>query len=325
MKKLAILLIFFVTISVSVFFFYVNFPTIYVNKSKVIEIEKGESIKSISKKLQQRGIIDNWLVFYVYSIFRGKPLKYGFYEFSGKLSIHEIWNKLYIGKEKLIKFTIFPGDDLIDISDRLQKLGIVKKEDFIRFVFNPENVERFHLKGKSFEGYFPPETYFLRKKSSVSDVVKTFLKEFERKYRPFEKKFKQKGMDFYRSMIIASLIEKETYIEQEKPVITGVIFNRLKLRMHLQIDPTVIYALKVNGRWNGRLSKEDMRIASPFNTYVNYGLPPTPICSFTLNSLKAVLEPSDTDFLYYVFDGKKHIFSKSYNEHREIIRKLNRK
>ncbi len=318
MKKV----IFFTILFLFILFFYTLIPTEGTKGTALVEIKKGESIKTIAKKLEERGVIKNWVVFYVYSLLRDKTLKYGYYEFEGRLSIKDIWERLYKGKEKLFKFTIFPGDDMLDIAERLDSKGFVKKEEFIAYVFNRENIKNFNLEGDSFEGYFPPETYFLRKSYSVREIVQVFLKEFKRRYSPFEKGFKEGKISFYEAMIIASLIEKETFIEKEKPIIAGVILNRLKKGMYLQIDPTVIYALKLKGQWNGNLTKENMKVNSPYNTYINYGLPPTPICSFSVSSLKAVLKPLDTDYLYYVFDGEKHIFSRDYKTHQKNIRKI---
>jgi len=318
MKKI----IFFITFLLFILFFYTLIPIEGTKGTALIEIKKGESIKTIAKKLEEKGVIKNWAVFYIYSLLKGKTLKYGYYEFEGRLSIKDVWEKLYKGKEKLFRFTIFPGDDILDIAERLDSKGFVKKEEFITYVFNRENVKEFNLEGDSFEGYFPPETYFLRKSYSVKEIVQVFLKEFKKRYRTFEKSFKGGKVSFYEAMIVASLIEKETFIEKEKPIIAGVILNRLKKRMYLQIDPTVIYALKLKGQWDGNLTKENMKVYSPYNTYINYGLPPTPICSFSISSLKAVLKPLDTDYLYYVFDGKKHIFSRDYETHQKNIRKI---
>ncbi|NPA51957.1 MAG: endolytic transglycosylase MltG [Aquificae bacterium] len=319
MKKLIIFLI----ITFSLLFYGLKKLTV-VNLSNpvVIEVEKGDSLKTISKKLQKTGIIKDWRIFYIYSLLKGETLRYGFYEFSGNPSIFKVWQTLYTGKEKLISVTITAGNDLIDIAQKLQNAGLIKKETFLKYVFNQKNVQKFGLKGESFEGYFPPETYFFRKGETVENIVKTFLQEFKRKYSSYISIAEKKGIDFYKLMKIASLVEKETFIDEEKPIIAGVINNRLKKRMHLQIDPTVIYALKLEKKWSGHLNRQDMKIKSPYNTYLNYGLPPTPIGNFSITSLEASIFFRKTAFLYYVFDGKKHLFSKTYREHIKNINKI---
>ena len=134
------------------------------------------------------------------------------------------------------------------------------------------------------------------------------------------------GLDFYDVMIIASMVEKETSIPEEKPIIAGVIIKRLQKNMLLQIDPTVIYGLKLKDLWDGKLKHEDLKIYDEYNTYMVKGLPPTPICSFSVESLKAVINYKDTPYLYYFSpDGKKHIFSTSYEEHKFKINKYKNK
>ncbi len=320
MKKILILLLF-ASFLIAIYSIR-NLSSTYLEKPVSIEIKKGETLKEISKKLQQKHIVKNWKVFYIYSLIKGSNLKYGFYEFKGNVSIKKVWETLYEGKEKLITITIIPGSDLLDIADILNKAGLVDKKEFLDFVFDKTNVEKFGLKGTSFEGYFPPETYYFRKNETLQNIIMVFLNQFKKKYKNYETLAKKKGLDFYKVMIIASLIEKETFIEEEKPIIAGVIYNRLKRRMHLQIDPTVIYALKLEGKWNGNLTRENMKINSKYNTYINYGLPPTPICNFSISSLKSAIDFKDTQYLYYVFDGKRHIFSKTYTEHINNIKKI---
>ncbi len=290
-------------------------------KATDIEIKKGYSIKQISRILEEKGIIRNRAVFLIYSKIKGKSLKEGYYQFEGDLSIKDVWEILYKGREKLFPFTITPGEDLIDIGKKLEKEGFLKKEIFYHYVFSRENLKKFSLEGDSFEGYFPPETYFLRKNPDIEYVVKTFLKEFKKSYEPLLRSKKLKSLSPYQIMIIASLVEKETAVAEEKPVIAGIIINRLKKGMKLQIDPTVIYALKLAGLWNGRLTKEMLKVESKYNTYVYIGLPPTPISSFSVNTLNSVLNYKKTDYLYFFTkDGKKHIFSKTYKEHLKKLK-----
>ncbi|ACO03906.1 MAG TPA: endolytic transglycosylase MltG [Persephonella sp.] len=293
-----------------------------VGKEKTVFIQKGKSLKEISSILEKEGIIKDGNIFLIYSLLRNKPLKAGYYRFKGAYSVKDVWDILYEGREQIYPFTIIPGEDLFDIAEKLESEGFVKKREFLDYVLNRKNVEKSGLKGISFEGYFPPETYFLSKNSDVEYIVKAFLKEFKKKYLPFKEQFEKKGIAFYKGMIIASMVEKESPVDEEKPVIAGIIIKRLKKNMPLQIDPTVIYSLKLEGRWDGKLGGDIMRFDSPYNTYINKGLPPTPISSFSLESLKAVLNYRETDYLYYFSpDGKRHIFSKTYREHLRKLKK----
>ncbi len=290
-----------------------------IQTSKSISIKKGLSIKEISSLLEKEGIITNKIIFYLYSKFKNKPLKAGYYTFKGNYSIVDVWEKLYKGQEELIPFKIIPGEDLFDIAEKFQKTFKIDKGEFLAYVFNPVNVKKSGFVGLSFEGYFPPETYMFRKELDVKEAVKTFVSFFKKKYEPLLRKTKE--FSPYEVMIIASLVEKETALKEEKPLIAGVIINRLKKGMLLQIDPTTIYALKLAGKWRGKLTKENIHFNSIYNTYVYKGLPPTPICSFSLDTLKSVLKYKKTSYLYYLSkNGKSHIFSKTYKEHINALK-----
>lgn len=286
-----------------------------------ILIKKGTPTPQIASRLKEKGIIDFPLLFIVYSKLKGGSLKAGYYQFSGRYSMVEIYNILNQGLVKEYVFTIIPGDNLFTIAAKLQAEGIIPEKEFLDFSFNPQNIKKFGLEGDSFEGYFPPETYYIPYRATLEDIVRIFLKVFEKRYMPYAEKFKNREINFYQGMIIASMIEKEAYLEEEKPKIAGVIFNRLKKGMRLQIDATVIYALMLEKKYSGKLRKEDMRFKSPFNTYTEKGLPPTPICSFTVSSLEAVLNPEKHSYLYYVLskDRKRHVFSEDYETHLKNI------
>lgn len=292
---------------------------VYIKEPKHLSIKKGLSIKDISNLLKEKGIIKNKELFYLYSKFKNKPLKAGYYIFEGKYSIPKVWEVLYKGKEKLIPFKIIPGDDLFNIANNLSRTFNIDKNKIMEYVFNPENVKKNGLIGLSFEGYFPPETYMLRKDSNIEDIVKVFVSFFKKKYEPLLKSSKE--FSPYEVMIISSLVEKETALKEEKPLIAGVIINRIRRGMLLQIDPTTIYALKLAGKWEGKLTKDNIHFNSIYNTYVYKGLPPTPICSFSLDTLKSVLNYKKTSYLYYLSkNGKSHIFSKTYREHINALK-----
>ncbi len=315
-------------IIIFILFFLKNF-LVYKGPTKIIYIKEGSSNIQIAELLEKEKIVPNKDIFYLYTQLKGKTLKAGYYKIETGYSLSDIWRILSEGKEIYFKFTIIPGETLLDIGEKLEREGFIKdKNDFYEFVFNEKNVKRYGLIGSSFEGYFPPETYHLSKSRSkdINYLVKAFLKVFRKKYLVYKEEAEVKlgklGLDFYDAMIIASMVEKETSIPKERPLIAGVIIRRLQKGMLLQIDPTVIYGLKVKGLWNGKLNRENMQILTEYNTYMIKGLPPTPICSFTVDSLKAVINYKETPFLYYFSpNGKNHIFSNSYEEHKFKINK----
>lgn len=311
MKKFLIFVVLFALISM-IYIFHIKKQ---VNSE--IYIKKGQSISKIAEKLERKDIIFSKKLFLIYSLIRNKPLKAGYYRFKGDYSISDIWYRIYKGKEDLIKITITAGDDLFVIADKLDKKGIIKGKNFLKFAFNKKFLKKIGINHYSFEGFIYPDTYFLPKNISAEKLFTIFLKKFKEEYKVKDINDK----NFYQKMIIASLIEKETSDFNEKRIIAGIIYKRLKIRMPLQIDASVIYAKKLKNIWNGKLSKEDYLIESPFNTYKIYGLPPSPISSFSKESFKAVQNPLKTDYLYYFTkDGKKHIFSKTFKEHLRKLR-----
>ncbi len=349
-------------IVVIIIYFSKEFFT-YKGKDTIICIKKGMGRTQIAQLLEEKRIVPSATLFLIYTEAMGKNLKYGCYRIKHGYTIYDVWKTLHEGREILFKFTIVPGDNLITIGEKLEKLGFIKSRfDFYKYVFNDQNVRKHGLKGITFEGYFPPETYKFSKiktNESVEYIVEAFLKEFNRKYKPYEnilnrrfkkvvikqvcppeedidtnenKKINKNNdiklcLDFYDMMIIASMVEKETALPEEKPLIAGVIIERLQRGIILQIDPTTIYALQLQ-----RLILKNPDIFKNFAIYKRYreydtyrysGLPPTPICSFSIDTLEATLNPINREnFLFYFTpDGKKHIFSKTLEEHRRNIRK----
>ncbi len=313
---------FIIVISISFVLIYFIYHKKNIKQPVLFEINNGESIKEVSKKLENQGIVENWELMYLLIRIRNKTVKKGTYEFKDELSLDDIWKIITQGKEKLFPITIVPGDNLFIIAEKLDENKILHEKDFLNFTLNPENVKKYKLKGNSFEGYFPPETYLFRRNENIEKVVKQFLDVYNRRYLPILKNSKE--IEPYNVMKIASMVEKETSILEEKPIIAGIIINRLKKRMPLQVDATVIYAMYLQNKWSGKLKKTHLKEGkSEFNTYLNYGLPPTPICSFSIETLKSVLNYKKTNYLYYLtIDNKKHIFSESYEKHRRILENI---
>jgi len=177
------------------------------------------------------------------------------------------------------------------------------------------------------EGFLFPDTYFFSKNTHPLKVIDTMFKNFLRRTKELRGRLPRRDLSLEEWVTVASMIEKETFWEEEKPLISAVIYNRLKRKMRLQIDPTVIYALKRRGLWKGVLRREHLQIDDPYNTYQYFGLPPTPIGNPGISSLKAALEPAPVGYLYFVVDPRtrRHIFSTSYSQHRRNVAKLRRR
>ncbi len=291
--------------------------------NKTIEISYGTPVPEIIDLLYEEGIIRSKLSLIILHIINREKISAGEYEFSGIVSPFDVYEKLSKGIQKLHKVTIPEGSDLYAIAKILDKAGVCGEEEFLKFATSESVARRFGLDTPTMEGFLFPDTYFFRKNTHPLVVIETMHRNFLDKTSSLRKKLAQKKLSLREWVTIASMIEKETAWEDEKPLVAAVIYNRLKKGMKLQIDPTVIYSLKRRGLWKGVLTRKELSIDDPYNTYVYYGLPPAPICNPGLSSLRFALEPAQVDYLYFVADPetKRHIFSSSYTQHvRNVLR-----
>ncbi len=280
--------------------------------NQVIEIQKGQSI---SKSLESLPVSKEFM-FKLYLKFKnqGKNIKAGYYELNGKYSIISLVKVLETGKDKLYRFTIPEGYSLNQIADKLAAEGKISKEKFYEELNNIKGFP-YPTPNGNFEGYFYPETYNFSEYFKEKDIIKTILNEFLKKF-PSEK-YPDKE-DFYKKLILASIIEKEAVKADEKPVIASAFYNRMEKGMTLSSDATVNYLFDYSKR---RIYYKDLEIDSPYNTYKNKGLPPAPIANPDIKSVEAAYNPADTDYLFFVAKGDGyHYFSRTYREHLEFQR-----
>ncbi len=319
MKKLLFLLLLF-TLPLSYLLY--SFLPVYV-ESKTVDIPYGTPTLKIVDILHREGILRSKISFLLIHVVKKKKLEAGEYEFSGYITPFDVYEKLSKGLHKLYRIVIPEGSDLYDIARRLSEKGICREEDFLKFATSEDIPKSYGLSTPTMEGFLFPDTYMFSKNTHPLRVIDTMYRNFLKKTVDLRPQVAKKGLSIEEWVTIASMIEKETSWEEEKPLVSAVIYNRLKKRMKLQIDPTVIYALKRRGLWKGRLLKRHLGIDDPYNTYMYFGLPPTPICNPGLSSLKAALNPAPVDYLYFVADPKtkKHLFSTTYAEH---VRNINR-
>lgn len=272
----------------------------------------------LAKMLFQQGIIGNPIAFYLKSLFFRLSVREGEYALSGRMGYEEILAKLARGERVTYKITFPEGFTRREMAERLEKIGILRKEEFLE---TTKSTEKFRGQfpvlppGKSLEGYLFPSTYFFPKRTPVEEIISLQLKTFFKMLPPeTEPILKKRKLTLHQLVTIASLIEKEAVKDRERPIIAGVIYNRLKKGQKLEIDATVLYAL---GKHKERVLFRDLDVPSPYNTYRHYGLPPGPICNPGEKSLRAALFPAKHNYLYYVArpDGT-HFFSETFQEHK---------
>jgi len=288
---------------------------------KTVEIAYGTSTFEMALLLYKEGILRNPLSFLFLHSVEKKKLEAGEYEFDGLVFPWDVYDKISKGLKKLYRITIPEGSDLYDIAKILEENLICSSKDFLKYALSEETARKYGLKTPTMEGFLFPDTYFFSKNTHPMKVIDIMHVNFLKKTQELRKKLPEKNLTLEEWVTIASMIEKETAKPEEKPLVSAVIYNRIKKGMKLQIDPTVIYALKRRGLWKGKLTLEHLRIDDPYNTYYYFGLPPSPICNPGLESLKYALEPAPVDYLYFVADGSGgHYFSKNFSDHSRKVR-----
>jgi len=295
--------------------------------TKVITFKKGMHLKKISTMLEQEGIIRNRHFFIGMATLLGKKaeIKAGEYEFHTRMLPLEVLNSLVKGQVKRHLVTIAEGYTLSQIAQYLENLNIGEKEAFLQKASSPAFIASLDLSHSTqsgslstLEGYLFPETYHLIKEMAPEEVIKMMVHQFKKVFGPeLQNRASQMGISQRDAVILASIIEKETPLPEEKPLISAVLHNRLKKKIPLQSDPTVIYGIK---NFNGNLTKEHLLKPTPYNTYLISGLPPTPICNPGKDSILAALYPAPVPYLYFVSknDGS-HYFSSNIEEHNQAV------
>lgn len=286
-------------------------------------VEKGESTTEISKKLEENGLVQNSFVFLLYLKYKGQGAKVqaGEYKIPKNLTMIQVLDIISQGKITSGKITIPEGWTNKQIEEELVKKGIGTSEDF-KAALNKKYSYDFLKESPSgdLQGFLFPETYFLSSKPTSQEVVDKMLGEFSKQADPkIKKKVGTNGLSYYQILTLASIVEREVTSDEDKKKVASVFLNRLNIDMKLDSCATVEYVLGTKKRI---LSSDDISIDSPYNTYKNRGLPPTPIANPGLTSIEAVLEPDNTDYLYF-FSGKdgKTYFSKNQEEHEALKEK----
>lgn len=329
-KKFRILFIFIVLlVVVTASKFYVDNLREPVNRAnptkKSITIPNGSSSENISMILKKNNLIKNELTFKVYSRIQNKSSKFkaGMYELDTSMSQDKIMDELIKGGKlkTTVKFTIPEGFELKQIADKLASIDLINRDEFMSLTSNTDNFDKEYVflqqlpEGSTLEGYLYPSTYEVFEDATEEDIIKKMLNTFKEKYTDeLKEKGNKLGMNTHEIVTLASIIEREAVLEQERPIMSGVFHNRLNVAMPLQSCATIQYAL---GERKPVLSNADVRIESNYNTYINAGLPPAPISSPRIESIQAAVEPADVDYLFFVRTGDdgSHTFSKSYNQH----------
>jgi len=297
-----------------------------VPEDMIVEIPKGAGLTNISSKLEQSGVIKNNKLFILYVMSKGwqNDLKAGEYEFDKGSTMADVVSKIVRGDVLLYRVTIPEGLTVNEIAGLLGKKGVVDEQVFILETQNKELLTELLGNGAiSFEGYLFPETYSYSRSPSSQELIRLMVSRFKAVYEPLSDTRDKVNLTDREILTLASIIEKETGAAFERPMISAVFHNRLRIGMKLDSDPTVIYGM--GERYAGNLRRRDLREATEYNTYVIKGLPPGPIANPGKDSIMAALNPADVKYLYFVSKGDgTHHFSPNYSEHQRAVYKYQR-
>jgi UPF0755 protein len=305
-------------------FLYIPFSKEEINK--VIEVQPGATLREVATILSGENLINQ----VPYFILLGKltlterKIKPGEYAFTTRMPPLEIMEALKNGRILTYELVVPEGYTADQIGHLVEALKMADYDIFMALVRDPEFIRSVGLRADSLEGYLFPDTYYFPKKVGAEEVIKTMVAKFQDTFEPqLEERAEEMNMTQNEVITLASIIEKETSLESERPIVSAVFHNRLKRNIPLQSDPTVIYALLPD--FQGTLLKRHLKVKSPYNTYRNKGLPPGPIANPGRGSLYAALYPDNVNYLYFVSknDGT-HYFSTNLQDHNRAVHKYQR-
>ncbi len=297
------------------------------NQHIVISIVPGSCFSDVASELKKDGLIKSTLAFRILATLKGdlNKIQAGEYNLSPSMPPSTILNILTRGKIFEHVIIIPEGYNIFQIARLLAHAGLVSRKKFLALCHDKPFLQSLGLKENCAEGYLFPDTYYFAKGVSAKEIISTMVNTFWHVWHKekFDKRAKELGLTVHEVVTLASMVEKEAVLPRERPIIASVFWNRLKKHMLLQSDPTVYYGLWTISIWRrGRLHIWDLRRDTPYNTYIHKGLPPGPIANPGIGSIRAVLYPAHTDYLYFVSrNNGSHCFSRTLAEHNRAVYK----
>lgn len=292
----------------------------------VVDIPMGSSVVGIAQALQEQGVIPNRWLFLGYNVVKGEKLKAGEYEFPDGMSLPEVYRKIARGDVITYTVRMIEGWNMMQLMREIAAAPYAWSTigtEFLEACRDAALLASYNIEAPSCEGYLFPDTYKVQRPKAGADIVRRLLDEYRRRVtKEMMAQAKTVGLTWPQVMTLASIVEKEAAAAQERPHIAGVFLNRLRLKMPLESDPTVVYGID---RADNKIYRSDLERVTPYNTYKIPGLPPGPIASPGMASIQAVLHPTPTEDLFFVAknDGT-HIFSKDYASHSAAVQQYQR-
>ena len=279
-----------------------------------VELAPGSSTAVISQQLEEAGVVRSRFAFQLLRVVKRGTLRAGEYRFDHPAPMTEVYARIARGDVFTRAVTVPEGAAISDIAERLQQAGLGSTQDFLDAAVSQTGlVADLDPGAKSLEGYLFPDTYRFARKATPVQIAATMV-------RRFREKAAQLGLkgNMHAVVTMASLVERETAVDAERPLVASVFSNRLAKNMPLMTDPALIYGLELQGRWRGKIYQSDLSFKPPYNTYQHAGLPPGPIANPGVKSLRAAMEPAKSDYLYFVAAGAnpqgRSLFSRTLDE-----------
>jgi peptidoglycan lytic transglycosylase G len=302
----------------SVFYPYASFQN-----ETFVEIPKGTGTRGIANLLASAGVVRYpWLFLAARALRPKPPLQAGEYRFTQKASASQVLDRIARGDVFYYELTVPEGQSIFDIAASLDELGVIGAKDFLATAKNPAMIRDLAPRAPTLEGYLFPSTYRITRRTTAEQLCRQMTDQFRKVWKNLAS-----TAPVHETVTLASLIEKEAAVKDERPLIASVFQNRLGINMPLQCDPTTIYASMLQEKYRGTLFRSDLADGHPYNTYQHAGLPPGPIANPGAASLKAALNPAESDYLYFVAKADKsgaHQFSTGLGEHQRAVAQYRR-
>jgi UPF0755 protein len=284
-----------------------------------VELAPGSSTIQMGRQLETAGVVRSQYAFDLMRWVRRRTLKAGEYRFDHPAPVTEVYARISRGDVYTRTVVIPEGANIFEIADRLEQAGLGSRQDFLDAAASQAKlVADMDPKAASLEGYLFPDTYHLARKATQAQICAAMV----RRFRTVAGQIGLKG-NVHRVVTMASLVERETAVDAQRPLVASVFENRLAKKMPLMTDPSVIYGLELGGRWRGAIYGSDLKLDTPYNTYLHTGLPPGPVANPGLRSLRAAMTPARTDYLYFVAAGANpqggSLFSSTIEEHARDV------
>jgi UPF0755 protein len=284
-----------------------------------VRIERGSGTASIARTLRSAGLLHyEWQFLMARLLNPSAKLQAGEYRFAQPQSALTIFDRLHRGDIYFFEFTVPEGSNRFDIARLIGNNGTVSPDDFLQASADPSSIRDLAPRAPSLEGFLFPSTYRLSHSTNAVDLCRMMTAEFRKQWRKLDP---DHSADVLKAATLASLVEKETGVPEERKIVAGVFTARIDKGMRLDCDPTTIYAALLDHRYTGVIHRSDLLNQSPYNTYQNVGLPPGPIANPGAASLAAALHPAVTDYLFFVAkaDGPGHVFSVTRAAHEKAV------